>query len=72
MRQAGTLSHWKDDKGFGFITPAATGAKVFVHASAFGRGARPAVGDRLTYEVVVDPAKGPRARDVRFADAGRA
>jgi uncharacterized membrane protein YsdA (DUF1294 family)/cold shock CspA family protein len=73
MRHTGTLTDWKADKGFGFITPVAVGTKLFVHVSEFERGGqRPAVGDRLTYEVGTDSGKGPRARLVRFVDAGRA
>ncbi|CAL93789.1 cold shock domain-containing protein [Azoarcus olearius] len=48
MRHQGHISSWKDDKGFGFITPAAGGEKVFVHISAFAnRRGRPEVDDRV-------------------------
>lgn len=73
MRQIGTLTDWKDDKGFGFITPVGVGTKLFVHLSEFERGPRrPMVGDRLDYLLDPGSGKGPRARRIRFVDAAAA
>jgi uncharacterized membrane protein YsdA (DUF1294 family)/cold shock CspA family protein len=73
MRQTGIVSDWKHDKGFGFITPVGVGTKLFVHVSEFERGARrPAVGDRVDYQLDTGSGKGPRARRVRFVDAATA
>jgi uncharacterized membrane protein YsdA (DUF1294 family)/cold shock CspA family protein len=67
MRLTGTLTDWKDDKGFGFVTPVGVGAKAFVHASSFPASTRrPRVGDRVTYELDPSSAKGPRAVRVQI------
>ncbi|HBI71138.1 MAG TPA: hypothetical protein DDZ22_19615, partial [Massilia sp.] len=43
MRYAGRITTWKDEQGFGFITPNGGGPTVFVHISAFdGQRGRPA------------------------------
>jgi len=65
-RYQGKISTWKDDQGFGFISPNGGGPAVFVHVSAFaGRGQRPAVGTLVTYHLGVN-ARGPCAEQVAF------
>ena len=71
MRQQGTIADWNDDRGFGFVTPADGGQRVFVHVSAFPRGRRPVVGDPVTYAVNRDEGNRLRASDVAYAAARR-
>ena len=66
-RYQGRISTWKDEQGFGFISPNGGGPAVFVHVSAFaGRGQRPAVGALVTYHLGAN-ARGPCAEQVAFA-----
>ncbi len=44
MRIKGTITTWKDDKGFGFIKPNTTHQQIFVHVSSFvNRSRRPEI-----------------------------
>lgn len=68
-RYQGKVSSWKDDQGFGFITPNGGGPAVFVHIKSFAiRQIRPAVDDIVTYHLTVNgKGKGqPRAENVAF------
>ena len=68
MRYQGRVTSWKDNKGFGFITPNGGGVPVFVHISAFtNRQRRPKQGDILSYELVIDAKGRPAAKAVQFA-----
>ena len=69
--QRGIVAEWTDDRGFGFITPSDGGARAFVHVSAFPRGQRPAVGDRVTYVLGTDERGRPRASAVRYLASSR-
>lgn len=70
MRLQGRLSHWNDDKGFGFVTPNGGGDRAFVHIKAFERaGRRPVDGDVLTYVTTHDAKRRLQATAIRFADA---
>ncbi|MDQ8022267.1 MAG: cold shock and DUF1294 domain-containing protein [Moraxellaceae bacterium] len=73
MRYQGRLTNWKDDQGFGFITPNDGSAPVFVHIKALRRqSSRPVEGDLLTYELAFDERRRPRARAVlKVGDAIR-
>jgi uncharacterized membrane protein YsdA (DUF1294 family)/cold shock CspA family protein len=67
-RYAGKITTWKDEQGYGYITPNGGGATVFVHAKSFGgRGKRPGSGDVVTYHVVTKRDGQLRAENVEFA-----
>jgi len=66
QRQTGKLGQWDDTKGYGFITPDAGGAKLFVHIKAFGlRAQRPFVGEKLSYLPGLDAQGKARALKVQ-------
>jgi len=65
MRTEGTLAKWKDERGFGFITPNGSGQDIFVHISAFPRdGQRPQLGEPLSFEIQNDKSGKIRAVNV--------
>ena len=67
MRLRGKLTKWKDDRGFGFITPIRGGQQVFVHIKAFTNQHRRPVGNEfVTYETVFDKTGRLRAEHVDF------
>jgi uncharacterized membrane protein YsdA (DUF1294 family)/cold shock CspA family protein len=72
-RVEGTLASWNDDRGFGFITPADGGPRLFVHATGFeSRSQRPEPGELLQFAIEHDRDGRPRATQVRRpAAAGR-
>ena len=66
MRLKGTIIEWRDDRGFGFIEPAAGGEKVFCHVKAFAiRVRRPQPGDSVTFIRKKDAQGRTQAADVR-------
>ena len=68
VRQEGKITSWRDDKGFGFITPSGGGESVFLHIKAFSdRAKRPTGGEVVTYERVIDEKNRVRAAKVAFA-----
>lgn len=70
MRYQGRITTWKDDKGFGFITPNGGGEQVFMHISAFSnRQQRPTGNELVTYELAMDDKGRPRAKSVAFVGA---
>jgi len=66
MHFEGTITVWKDDQGYGFITPIQGGPQVFIHISAVvDKSRRPALDDRVSYRVATDEQGRLQARQVR-------
>ena len=67
MRYQGRISTWKDDQGFGFITPNGGGGQVFVHIKSFAdRRRRPIERELVTYELKSEVNGRPQADRVGF------
>lgn len=67
MRYQGRITSWKDDKGYGFITPNGGGEPVFTHIRSFSnRLRRPSGGELVTYELGVDAKGRLQANAVAF------
>src|SRR6185436_7752624 len=67
MRHQGKITKWKDEQGFGFITPRGGGDRIFIHIKAFSnRHRRPSDGEIVTYEVASDDRGRKRAEHVAF------
>ena len=65
MRYQGKITTWKDDQGFGFITPNMGGEPIFVHIKAFAnRSRRPLANEIVTYELANDTQGRQQARQV--------
>lgn len=70
-RYQGKITSWKDEQGFGFITPNGGGPAVFVHIKSFSdRGRRPAADNMVSYELSANEKGQPRAKNVAFVRAG--
>jgi uncharacterized membrane protein YsdA (DUF1294 family)/cold shock CspA family protein len=67
MRHQGEITDWKNDRGFGFITPKGGGEKIFVHIRSFiNRQQRPVGNEIVTYELKTDSNGRKRAESVAF------
>lgn len=72
MRYQGRISSWKDEQGFGFITPNAGGAQIFVHIKSFAsRDRRPAGNEIVTYELKTAANGRLQAEGVAFVGGRR-
>lgn len=61
----GKIASWKDDRGFGYISPNAGGADVFVHITDFlHRNYRPQAGDDVRFSISRDGRGRPKAANV--------
>lgn len=67
MRHQGKVTHWNDEKGFGFITRNDGGNQVFVHIKSFtNRQKRPAANEIVSYELKTDSKGRAQAERVAF------
>lgn len=66
MRSKGKITFWKDEKGYGFITPAGGGKELFVHISSFiNRDRSPTTGQLVEFEFSTDKQGRPCAIRVK-------
>jgi len=67
MRYQGKITNWKDDKGFGFISPNGGGNQVFVHIKSFANRQRRPVGNEIvTYQLKNDTKGRSQAENIAF------
>jgi cold shock CspA family protein len=71
MRFNGILTKWKDEKGFGFITPSGGGSEIFVHVSEFPKVKRPQVGDKLVFQVKEGAGGRRKAVAIEYVSFGK-
>ena len=70
MRYQGRITEWRDEKGFGFITPNGGGERIFLHIKSFkSLSRRPTTGQLVNFEPSVDDKGRPRAGKVEFAES---
>lgn len=50
----GTIKYWHDEKGYGFILPAAGGKEVFFHISSWQGSGRPVKGQAVSFSARTD------------------
>jgi uncharacterized membrane protein YsdA (DUF1294 family)/cold shock CspA family protein len=66
VRYKGKVTTWNSARGFGYVTPAGGGERIFVHITAIADRTRPpAEGDIVTYDLTLDERKRPRATRVK-------
>jgi uncharacterized membrane protein YsdA (DUF1294 family)/cold shock CspA family protein len=66
-QQRGTITTWKNDKGFGFITPDQGGQQVFFHISdLLTHQARPGEQMKVSFTLGYDQHQRPRATNIRL------
>lgn len=62
MRNQGKITHWNEEKGYGFITPSSGASQVFVHIRAFrNRHLPPELNQVVQYSLSTDKQGRPCA-----------
>jgi uncharacterized membrane protein YsdA (DUF1294 family)/cold shock CspA family protein len=68
MRTQGKITHWNEQKGYGFITPAAGAKQIFVHIRAFNnRHQPPKLNQIVSFSLTTDNQGRPCAEKVTRA-----
>ncbi len=68
MRFQGRITEWRDEQGYGFITPNGGGERVFLHIKAFkSRARRPTGGELVNFVMGRDDKGRPCAQQVEYA-----
>lgn len=68
MRTQGKITHWNEEKGYGFITPSSGASRVFVHIRAFkNRHLPPELNQVVLYSLSTDKQGRPCAVKVMRA-----
>jgi len=68
MRTQGKITHWNEEKGYGFITPSSGANQVFVHIRAFrNRHLQPELNQVVLYSLSTDNQGRPCAVKVTRA-----
>lgn len=66
MRHEGKITHWNEDKGYGFLTPTSGGNQLFIHINDISnRNKPPDINDIITFEYATDSDGRSRASKAR-------
>jgi len=72
MRFEGIIKSWSAERAFGFIEPSQGGQEIFVHITALpARTGRPALNQRVSFELELNAEGKKRAKNVRLVKPAR-